>query len=368
MEGVEEVEGVEEELKPDAVLIESEAGKRINVREDTKTQGDVGQPQRPGGFSGQLPEDDAGPGTGDFGADGRDDFLSPDELKTLHQDKFTWRQEDTQYLTRKSRGKLGYGTTTDVQRIEPFGVGVTRHPDQDDDFLIKQAEAGFEPFRGRHVIEKVTAQQKERELMRGPESDIEPVANKPFAKIGGNIIWIPFYGKTAMYFFKAKDYEELVSHVIEDHGELKLKAPDQKAFQHMQKTIDEVRASLASYGLMQNRIRHESLVTRHAEWLELKQIMKAIADYQQTTSGEYNTAGLFSGNLRDAITKALNDTVSKMDAKSFSKMKRGLDAAQIDVQAKSAETLQVGEMHSMNPFMLDDMNLQQVSETLPRFF
>jgi hypothetical protein len=371
-EGVaEEKEGVAEEkdvpkANPDAMHVESEGGEPVNVRQDTEAEGDVDPRGVPPQFEG--PEDDAGPGTGDFGADGRDDFLSPDELKTLHQDRFTWRQDNTKYLTRESRGKLGYGTTTDVQRIEPFGVGVKRHPDQDDDILIKQAEAGFEPFRGRHALEKVTAQQKEKEMMKAPEQDIEPVANKPFAKIGGRIIWIPFYGKTAKYFFKAKDYEELVGHVIENQGELKLKAPDQKAFQHMQKTIDEVRASLASYGLMQRRIRHESLVTRHAEWLELKQIMKAIGDYQETTTGEYNTAGLFSGNLRDAITKALNDTIGNMDSKSVGRMRRGLDAVQEGVQAQASDDLQIGEMHSMNPFMVEDMNLQQVDETLPRFF
>ena len=350
---------------PDAMEMEGESGEPVNAQQTGEQEGDVGQPQ-----AGQdTLEDDAGPGTGDFGADGRDDFLSPDELKTLHQDKFTWRQQNTKYMTRKSRGKIGYGTSADIQRIEPFGVGVKRHPDQDDDILIKQGERGFEPFRGRHVIEKVTAQEKDREMMRGKEEDIEPAANKPFAKIDGKIIWIPFYGKSALYFFKSKDYEELVSNVVEESGELKLKAPDQNAFKNMQNTIDGVRTSLQNFGLMQKRIRHESLITRHAEWLELKQMMKAIADYEATTSGEYNTAGLFSGNLRDAVTKALNDTVSKMDSKSFGRMKRGLDASQIDVQAKSSSSdLKSGEMNSMNPFMLEESSLQVINETLPRFF
>ena len=359
----------------DAVHMEDVSGRPVDPVTGSAAEGDVGEKPDPSadteGVALSTVQAEGDPEVeplGDFGADGRDDFLSPDELKTLHQDEFTWRQDDEQYLSLKSRGKLGYGTRADVQRIEPFGIAVTHHPDQDDDILIKQREGGFEPFRGPHVLERVSAEQKQKGMEQGPGQDIEPVAGKPFAKIDGRIIWIPFYGETAKYFFKASDYEELVSNVMEDGGVLKLKAPDMKVFKNMQETVDQVRDSLRTFGLMQKRLRHESLTTRHAEWLELRQIMKAIADYQETTTGEYNTAGLFSGNLRYAVTKALDDTVSKMDMKTVARMKRCLEGEQRGVQARAEATREAGELPSMNPFMVEDPSLRTVHETLPRFF
>lgn len=315
---------------------------------------------------------------GETGADGRDDFLSPDELKTLEVKGFQWKTGDTKYFTRESRGKIGYGQGPEnqVQPIEPFGVGAGLKPppkDQERRTVFKQAEPGFEPFRGPHVLET------EQPLDEGPApgsglgADIAPVAQKPFAKIEGRIIWIPFYAKSVMYFFTAKDYEELVSNVVEEGGELKLRAPDQGVFKNMQKTVDMVREGLQAYGLKRVVLRHESLVTRHAEWLELKQLMKAIARYQETTAGEYNTAGLFAGNLRDAIQKALTETLGKMGTRTTKRLARGLEGAQLGTQAGATSKRQrtqddVSDFPAYNPFMVKDDGLQKVRETLPRFF
>jgi hypothetical protein len=354
---------------PDTVMVEDEGGRPLGREEEKDGEEDGG------GVDIDTQEVDTQPvaGVGEEGADGRDDFLSPDELKTLHPDDFQWRTGDSTYATKESRGKIGYGTRADVQPVEPFGVALVKPLKvHEGDTLIKQAEGGFEPFRGPHVIEKKPEGER-REAGQAEQPDIEPIANKPFAKIDGRIIWLPFYGKTARYFFTAQDYQELTSHVVEEGGELKLKAPDQNVFQNMQQTIDSVRSALASFGLLQRRLRHETLVTRHAEWLELKQIMKAIAVYEETTAGEYNTAGLFAGNLREAITKALNDTVLKMDGKTKRGMKRGLEADQRGVQARSTRQRgrgmdDVGGLPPFNPFMRQEGTLGKVTETLPRFF
>lgn len=299
------------------------------------------------------------------GADGRDDLLEPDEAKTLLREDFRWVQGDTNYFKRSQRGKLGYGSTTDVQRIEPFGISVSKLPEETKgDSVFKQSDERFEPFRGLHEIVRDGI----REGMKAPQEDdeIKTSAQKPFAKVGGQIIWIPYYERVARFYFTSEDYSELVSHVVDTGGELKLKAPPQEVVVKMKTTIDSVREALSVYGLQRVKLKHDGMHTQYAEWLELKQIMKALGKYQKTTTGEYNQAGLFSGNLREAVSRAIDEAVGKVGEKRKRQLGRGLEGSKrVKTTDKSDDS--PASFQPYNPFMVRDEAPRQVNVALPQF-
>jgi len=361
-------------VEPDGVGVQNEQGEPMDVVEGDRGQEEVkegeeeadgGGDDPPGAITG--PPQEVGETPGD-GPDGRDDIMDPDEQQSFHQESFQWATGDTNYYTRASRGKLGYGQGPEasVQPIEPFGVALKPAVKEEaGEKLFKQTDERFEPFRGEHDI----IQSKPQEAGPGgsEDDDVRPFAQKPFAKVGGQIIWIPFYGKTAKCFFTSEDYQELVANVVEEGSELKLKAPAPDMIRKMQETIDSVRTALRSYDLPQASLRHEGMMTRYGEWLELKQIMKSIAKYQHTTTGMYNQAGLFSGNLREAVTRAVDEAVGKIDEDRQGKLARGLQSAQPRQQGTGGG-IPPSQLPAYNPFMRKEGELQRVNTTLPRFF
>ena len=136
----------------------------------------------------------------------------------------------------------------------------------------------------------------------------------------------------------------------------------------MQSSVDAVRKALmSSYDLPQVRLRHESLTTRYAEWLELKQIMKAISKYQKTTSGMYQQAGMFSGNLREAVTKAIDDAVQMSGSKRKRQLGRGLDGSAATSKGEETKN-EAADFQPYNPFQANERELKRSRVTLPRFF
>lgn len=353
------------------MVVEDAQGRPVDTRRDIKAfeetrggeagavdQGGRRAPEEGGsGVVGETPGD---------GADGRDDVMEADELKTLHPESFQWATKDTNYFSRESRGGVGYGqgSEANVQPIQPFGVAIKPvKMESQGDAVFKQTDSRFEPFRGEHEV----VQKSEGEPSPGDstQTEIRPFAQKPFAKVGGQIIWIPYYGKTAKTFFTTVDYQELVANVVEEGNALKLKAPGPEAVRHMQETIDQVRTSLASYDLPPISLNHEGMTTRYGEWLELRQIMKAIAKYQTSTTGMYNQAGLFSGNLREAVSRAVDEAVAKISSDRKQKLARGLaSAGEGKVQGQERE----GALPPLNPFLKDRGFIQKTNTTLPRFF
>jgi hypothetical protein len=304
------------------------------------------------------------------GADGRDDLMSADEAKTLQSEDFRWRTDDTKYYTRASRGKLGYGQgpENNVQPIQPFGVALKPAIEESKgDKVFKQADERFEPFRGRQHIVETSPRDEEVNPEGGRGEEIIPAAQNPFAKINGQIIWIPFYERVVRFFFTAQDFEELVSNVVEEGSKLKLKAPDPSIISKMKETVSAVRESLRVYGLKSVILRHEGILTQYAEWLELKQIMKAIAKYQKTTSGEYNTPGLFSGNLRESVSRAIDEAVGKMPNKRRRTLGRGLEGSRATKTDQDTKD-EAADFQPYNPFMVKEQGLRRVRETMPRFF
>ena len=307
------------------------------------------------------------------GADGRDDLMSSDEAKTLLTDTFQWVTKDTNYFTKGSRGKIGYGQgpSHNVQPIEPFGTTV--HPfkktlnETRGDKVFKQVDGRFEPFRGEQVIRRENPKGEEGKGEGGGGDDVMPSAQNPFAKVDGQIIWIPMYERVVRFFFTGADYEELVSNVVESGGKLKLKAPEPTVISKMKETILMVRESLRVYGVKSVIIKHEGISTEYAEWLELKQLMKAIAKYQKTTSGEYNTAGLFSGNLRESVSKAIDDAVGTMSNKKQRTLGRGLEGAKATKTGPDDKDEPAG-FQAYNPFQVKNEGVKRIRDTLPRFF
>lgn len=359
----------DEDSSPDTVDITDVGGEPMEMGDDEEDDvGDDGGDAVSGisGPSTSEPSQESvvGGETGMEGADGRDDLLDPDEAKTLLREDFRWVQGDTRYASRESRGKIGYGTRAEVQNVEPFGVHVKDLPDESKgESVFKQRDERFEPFRGIHDI----VREEVRQGMKPPkEEDIKTEAMKPFAKVGGQIIWIPYYERVARFYFTSEDYTELVSNVVESGGALKLKAPPQDDISKMQGTIDSVRQALSAYGLKKVQLSHGGMETRYGEWLELKQIMKALGKYQKTTTGEYNQAGLFSGNLREAVGTAIDEAVGKIGSKRKRQLGRGLEGSK-RVKTSDRSDDEPASFQAYNPFQRTDRAPARVYETLPNF-
>ena len=373
--GVEESKETEVEERQDAMHVEDFQGEPVHVGGEEPEGGDGGDGGGDGGPSPPPPagdittgvEGEGGETAGD-GADGRDDLLSPDEAKTLLRDEFQWRVEDTKYFTKASRGKIGYGQggEANVQPIQPFGTTLKESPDESQgESVFKQRDSRFEPFRGQHEI---VQEPKGSKQDGGAGEEIMATAMTPFAKIGGQVIWIPFYAKAVKMYFTAQDFEELVSNVTEQRGKLKLKAPNPSVIQNMQKTVDQVRTSLRPFEVFPLKVRHENLTTRYAEWLELRQIMKAVAKYQKSTSGMYNQSGLFSGSLREAVSKAIDDAVGMVGKKQKKTLGRGLEGVGATQSEGAAGRDEAAEFQAFNPFQVRERALKKSRTTLPRFF
>ena len=357
-----------EENEPDDMFVEGEEEKEETPAEpEEDPEKTIEGSEKGGGVGGEAQTQ--------TGADGREELLDDAEAKTLVKDTFQWRVKDDKDLSLRNRGGVGYGTRADIPAIKPFGTTLNVTPDdKEKERVFSQKDERFEKFRGPHEI--VDADAKDPSKKAGESEDITPTASKPFAKIGGQIIWIPFYGQMAKTFFTSGDYEELTSHVIHTAGGLKLKAPDPGALKNMDETIKDVRNALRSFGSMKVLLKHEGMVTKHAEWLELRQIMKSIGKYQKTTTGMYNQAGLFSGNLREAVQKAIDDAVGKMSKKKKQRMAQEPegDATQDEPEPKvpGVAGLKEGEgeasFHAFNPFQDVGGELERVRDTFPSLF
>lgn len=353
---------------PGVVHVEDDEGKPVEMEVEGQPDDAPQQPPGAPAPSQTAGEDVVGGETGGDGADGRDDLLSPDESKTLLREEFQWRVDDDKFFTKESRGKIGYGqgSEANVQPIQPFGTQLKPPPDESKgESVFKQKDSRFEPFRGQHEI--VNQEPGKPADAGAGDEEIMATAQTPFAKIGGQIIWIPFYAKAVKMYFTAADFEDLVSNVTESRGKLKLKAPDPRVISTMQKTVDDVRSSLKPFEVFPLKVRHETLTTRYAEWLELRQIMKAVAKYQKSTSGMYNQSGLFSGNLREAVSKAIDEAVGMIGKKQKRTLGRGLEGVG-PAQGADAGEGSPAEFQAFNPFQVNEPALKKSRTTLPRFF
>ena len=335
-------------------------------------QGAVAGQQQQGGGANSAGEIDDQEIT-DVAPTGAFDPLPPEQLKSLQLDHFGYAAKPDTYSTLKSRGTTGYGQDdTRTQAVMPFSNAMKSIPKDANANLnlqFKQQIKNSGYFVGPYSVVDVSKQTDER-ASKQPEQEILQPAAKRYAKLNGKIVWIPFHVRAAQTFFQEADYSELASFVVEQDNQLKLSPPPKNLPGNMMMAIKTFRNNLTNMlGLNTTMPKFNSIEDRYAEWLELKQFGKAYARYCETSAGKYNTLSLFSGNLRDAISKAVSESAERLG---LTKRKapdddkpsgvRGLD------QYGKNQPLPLENMET-NPFFLPPVNdVKRQRTTFSRFY
>ena len=331
-----------------------------------------------GGGNGAGGNGAGGNGTGgvvttDVAPTGAFDPLPPEQLKSLQLEHFGYAAKPETYSKLKSRGTTGYGQdNTRTQAVMPFSNAMKSIPKDANANLnlqFKQQIKNSGYFVGPYSVVDVSKQTDER-ASKQPEQEILQPAAKRYAKLNGKIVWIPFHVRAAQTFFQEADYSELASFVVEQDNQLKLSPPPKNLPGNMMVAIKTFRNNLTNMlGLNTAMPKFNSIEDRYAEWLELKQFGKAYARYCETSAGKYNTLSLFSGNLRDAISKAVSESAERLG---LTKRKapdddkpsgvRGLD------QYGKNQPLPLENMET-NPFFLPPVNdVKRQRTTFSRFY
>jgi hypothetical protein len=81
----------------------------------------------------------------------------------------------------------------------------------------------------------------------------------------------------------------------------------------------------------------------------------------------YNQSGLFSGNLREAVSKAIDDAVGMVGKKQKRTLGRGLEGVGA-TQPPEGGGQDAPEFQAFNPFQTNEPALKKSRTTLPRFF
>jgi len=270
-----------------------------------RPRGPSDQPVPPGGAPpGGVPPEGGPPGGEDEDADEeaqitsestRQSELSASEVVSLQYKSDFIEQLDTQFMRLASdqdRGNLGAGTSAEMQSADLWGNLLTQaKPDK-----VVQNETFIPAQPGSTTLAEAA-----------PEAPAEDVYSfLPFAKLGGSIVWIPRHVQAARFFFTSDDYNELVSHV-RDGNPLTLDSTDQVDATMMRSSITNSYQTLQMFCQLNPPIPSSASTEQvYAEWLEMKQIGKAVSRYQQITGGMYeNTDLTMKGGIRAAVASAL---------------------------------------------------------------
>lgn len=347
----------------------------VGAQEDVvagQQQGAVAGQQQQGGGANSAGEIDDQEIT-DVAPTGAFDPLPPEQLKSLQLEHFGYAAVPDTHSTLESRGTTGYGQdNTRTQAVMPFSNAMKSIPKDANANLnlqFKQQIKNSGYFVGPYSVVDVSKQTDER-ASKQPEQEILQPAAKRYAKLDGKIVWIPFHVRAAQTFFQEADYSELASFVVEQDNQLKLSPPPKNLPGNMMVAIKTFRNNLTNMlGLNTAMPKFNSIEDRYAEWLELKQFGKAYARYCETSAGKYNTLSLFSGNLRDAISKAVSESAERLG---LTKRKapnddkptgvRGLD------QYGKNQPVPLENMET-NPFFLPPVNdVKRQRTTFSRFY
>ena len=224
----------------------------------------------------------------------RQSELSANEVVSLQYKPSFTEVQDTQFMrlaTDEDRGNLGAGTTADMQSADLWGNRFTQaKPDK-----VIQPER----FIGQPSASVVDTQEAE-------VSSEDVYSFLPFAKLGGSIVWVPRHGQAARFFFTSDDYTELVSHV-RDGNPLTLDNTQEVDPAMMKSSISNSSTTLMHFCQLSPPLPASASTEQvYAEWLEVKQIGKAVSRYQQITGGMYeNTDLTMKGGIRAAVASAL---------------------------------------------------------------
>ncbi len=225
----------------------------------------------------------------------RQSELSASEVVSLQYKNDFMEQMDNQFMrlaTDQERGNLGAGTSAEMQSADLWGNLLTQS--KPDKLALQERFIPTQP--GSTTLDTADT-----------EASTEDVYSfLPFAKLGGSIVWIPRHVQAARFFFTSDDYNELVSH-IRDGNPLTLDATNDVDPLVMRTSITSSHQTLIQFCQLNPPLPTSASTEQvYAEWLEMKQIGKAVSRYQQITGGMYeNTDLTMKGGIRAAVASAL---------------------------------------------------------------
>lgn len=224
--------------------------------------------------------------------------LSANELATLdYQPNFTEVMDasNMRFASDASRGNLGAGTSAEMQSADLWGNQFTQHAKD----IVVQPEKFLTTTASGTTVEESS-----------DKTEDNIYSFLPFAKLGGDLIWIPRHTKTARFFFTSDDYLELVSH-IRDGDPLTLDKTEEVDTLIMMNTIIKSYGTLKMFCELSPMLPMSASVEQiYAEWLEMRQIGKSVIRYQQISGGTYQNAELsMKSGIRAAVASALRPFV-----------------------------------------------------------
>jgi hypothetical protein len=291
-----DTEGLAAQLLLQAVNKTTEAGReQTQAMQQAQQQAMQANPAPPPDEGNKLTDEQAAKGVD------RQNELSANEVEALtyHDDYVEKLDVSSAHLVKdQDRGNLGAGTTASGPIADLWG----NLPSQ--------------PKVDKRVPELLFDTKQDGTLIQG---DTEaPEADKftflPFAKLGGSIVWIPRNAEAAKFFFTSQDYDELASNVV-DGDTLTLAHEDMVDITYMLDSITKLFMSLHLFcNLAPMLVATKANRTQiYAEWLELRQLSRAIVAYQQNTAGMYENASIsMRGGIRAAVGAALKPLYDKL--------------------------------------------------------
>jgi hypothetical protein len=248
--------------------------------------------------------------------------LDANEAESLIMDPYAHFEVSTEHsrlFKDKERGNLGAGTVGTGAVVDLWGCVPTMPRD---DILPDGLNATLSVDPDGMVTQS-EGKQKD-------ETDVYTQSILPFAKLGGEMVWLPRHGDAARFFFSSEDYDALISHIEESDGKLQLKFEDQADVAEMRSRLQRVHESIRYFcelgPLLPTTASPQQV---YAEWLEMKQLSHALVKYNRQTTGMYMTEAMgMSGGIRKAVADAVSNffpdkipSVKAVGAAAYSKRK-----------------------------------------------
>jgi len=222
----------------------------------------------------------------------RQDDLPASELASLisHVD-YTEQlnPEKARLLLDKHRGNAGAGTAADHPSADLWGYLPSQHrPD------IEMKEWTLKTNQDGSVVPGDTP------------PDVDKFSLLPFAKLNGQLIWIPRHAVAARFYFTSENYQELVSYIV-DGEQLTLREEQNLNPAALYRTIQRIHFTLSVMCMLSPMLDSTSTVQQlYAEWLELREMSKALHNYEMNTAGMFENASTsMRGGIRAAVLSAL---------------------------------------------------------------
>lgn len=235
--------------------------------------------------------------------------LDSKEAEALIADPYAHFEVSTEHsrlFRDKERGNLGAGTVGTGAVVDLWGCVPTMPRD---DILPDGLTATLTIQPDGMVTESVGQQSNS-------QTDVYTESVLPFAKLGGELVWLPRHGDAARFFLTSEDYDALIEHVEEVDGKLQLKYEDQADITEMRTRVQKVHESIRHFCELGPLLPPSASAQQvYAEWLEMKQLSKALVKYNRQTTGMYMTEAMgMSGGIRKAVVDAVKQLFPDLKA------------------------------------------------------